>query len=129
MARKRKRRGVAAAALKNVVTKTSSKLATKEAMASLTSPLPVSPSKATKGKLDLTSKESLTTNLASKEDKLDSIISQTEKIISEETSKPQSPITAASCRRKQAKPQRKNGESFSNVYFKMSITHSCTNIS
>ena len=110
MARKRKRRGVAAAAIK-VVTKTSSKLATKEAMASLASPLPVPMSRPTKRKLDLASKESLTTNLASKEDKLDSIISQTEKIISEEIPKSQSPITAASCRRKQAKPQRKNGES------------------
>ena len=111
MARKRKRRGVAAAAIKNVVTKTSSKLATKEAMASLAPPLPVPVSRPTKRKLDLASKESLTTNLASKEDKLDSIISQTEKIISEEIPKSQSPITAASCRRKQAKPQRKNGES------------------
>ena len=116
MARKRKRRGVAATTattVKNVVTKTSSKSTTKEAMASLTSALPVPPTApSTKTKLDLTSKERLTTSLATKEEKLDSIISQTEKIISEEAPKSQSPITAASCRRKQAKPQRKNGESY-----------------
>ena len=116
MARKRKRRGVAATTattVKNVVTKTSSKSTTKEAMASLTSALPVPPTApSTKTKLDLTSTERLTTSLATKEEKLDSIISQTEKIISEEAPKSQSPITAASCRRKQAKPQRKNGESY-----------------
>ena len=111
MARKRKRRGVAAAALKNVVTKTSSKLATKEAMTSLASPLPVPLSVPKKGKLDLTSKDTLTSSLATTEEKSESVICQTEKIISEEAPKSQSPITAASCRRKQAKPQRKNGES------------------
>ena len=119
MARKRKRRArvaattIATTTAKNVVTKTSSKLATKEAMASLTSALPVPlPTLPTKPKLDLTSKERLTTSLATKEEKLDSITSQTEKIICDEAPKSQSPITAASCRRKQAKPQRKNGESY-----------------
>ena len=117
MARKRKRRGVAAAAIK-VVTKTSSKLATKEAMTSLASPLPVPLSVPKKGKLDLTSKDTLTSSLATTEEKSESVICQTEKIISEEAPKSQSPITAASCRRKQAKPQRKNGESFNCFYHK-----------
>ena len=74
MARKRKRRGVAATTattVKNVVTKTSSKSTTKEAMASLTSALPVPPTApSTKTKLDLTSTERLTTSLATKEEKL-----------------------------------------------------------
>ena len=108
MARKRKRRAAAA-------TTTPSKLAAKETMAitslSLSAGLPVL-QKLKKNSSNNVSAERPTL-LETEKEELDSITSpanNTTEIISEPP-KSQSPITTASCRRKQAKPQRKNGES------------------
>ena len=108
MARKRKRRAAAA-------TTTPSKLAAKETMAitslSLSAGLPVL-QKLKKNSPNNVSAEKPTL-LETEKEELDSIISPANKTaeISSEPPKSHSPITTASCRRKQAKPQRKNGES------------------
>ena len=112
MARKRKRRAAAA-------TTTQSKLAAKETMAitslSLSAGLPV----LQKSKKNSSNNVSAETLLETEKEELDSIISPSNNITetNSEPPKSQSPITTASCRRKQAKPQRKNGESYFTFYF------------
>ena len=116
MARKRKRRVAA------TTTTTSSKLAPKEEMAitslSLSSALPEPPTSKEKSSKE-TPKEATTTTLGGNkendEEELNFVILPTKMMIENGISEPpksQSPINTASCRRKQAKPQRKNGESF-----------------
>ena len=117
MARKRKRRVAA------TTTTTSSKLAPKEEMAitslSLSSALPEPPTSKEKSSKE-TPKEATTTttlggNKENDDEELNFVILPTKMMIENGISEPpksQSPINTASCRRKQAKPQRKNGESF-----------------
>ena len=117
MARKRRRRTAAAATTTN-----SSKLAVvKEDMAitsmsiSSAAASPVLTASKKISSINTTTKTTTTTKTLLEKDKeeLESIISSKTKSIENNLEPPmsQSPITTASCRRKQAKPQRKNGES------------------
>ena len=119
MARKRKRR-TAAAAVAVVTTKSSSpKLAAKEAGKATTSPsfstkIPVSPlSPTSKKKFNSEAvAKVLTGDKEERNLRTTSVKNQAKKQEMEvENQIPISTTTAASCRRKQAKPQRKNGES------------------
>lgn len=107
MARKRKRRAAAVT--------TSSKLAAKEAMAITSMSLSALPVLTTSKKKS-NSASTATTLLATGKEEIDSRISPAKKLIENSelpNTQSQSLITTASCRRKQAKPQRKNGESYS----------------
>ena len=113
MARKRKRRAAAVT--------TSSKLAAKQEAMAVTSlslsALPVLPtSKKNNSNQNASTEKATTTEVEAGKEKMDLKTSSAKKLI--ENSEPlkmqsQPLITAASCRRKQAKPQRKNGESYS----------------
>ena len=119
MARKRKRRTAAAAVAVVTTESSSSKLAAKEAGKATTSPsfstkIPVSPPSPTSKKKIKRESETkvLTGDKGDRNLRTASVKNQDKKQQMEvENQIPITTTTAASCRRKQAKPQRKNGES------------------